>query len=255
VNFKQKTIGEILDSEREMVLSAPERYGSYYRHALDASVFLSTFIKSLDEDRLVFGRFHSVVKKHHLLAVFSTVRLHQVQSAMNLRQVLEAGSFAAFAIANPDPKHFVTTDSQGLLNSSGKLIGKIYEWLDEKYPNGSKNVKAIKDLINASTAHANLVFTSSNFKEIEGRISSPFFDFEDPYFVRSDLWRIGNIAISLLDLFYGVNQNLNVIKFVDDFHDRFDVLIEQSKAIHAEMTSTDRFKAAALKAQAASAGS
>ena len=62
-------------------------------------VFLSTFIKSLDEDRFVFGRFHSQVKKHHLLAVFSTVRLHEVRSSMNLRQVLEAGSCAAFAIA------------------------------------------------------------------------------------------------------------------------------------------------------------
>jgi hypothetical protein len=159
-----------------MVLQASKRYGEYYRHALDASLFLSTFIKTLDEDRFVFGRFHSLAEKHHLLAVFSTVRLHEVQSTMNLRQVLDAGSCAAFAIANPDPNHFVMKDSQGLLNSSQKLTGKIYKWLDEKYPNGSKNVKGIKDLINASTAHANLVFTGSNFKEIDGRISSPFFD-------------------------------------------------------------------------------
>jgi hypothetical protein len=52
-------------------------------------------------------------------------------------------------------------------------------------------------------------------------------------------------------LFYGVNQGLNVIKFVDDFHVRLDALVMQSKAIHAEMTSTDRYKAAAMKAQAA----
>ena len=170
---------------------------------------------------------------------------------MNLRQVLEAGALAAFAIANPDPSHFVTTDSQGLLNSSGKLTGKIYNWLDQNYPDGSRSIKAMKDLINASTAHANLVITGNNFKENGGGISSPFFDFEDPYFVKTDLWRIGNIAISILDLFYGVNQGLNVIKFVDDFHVKFDALVEQSKAIHAEMTSTDRYKAAALKAQAA----
>ena len=255
VDFKQKTIGEILDSERVMVLSAPERYGSYYTHALDASIFLSTFIKSLDPDRFVFGRFHSQVKKHHLLAVFSTVRLHEKQSTMNLRQVLEAGSCAAFAIANPDPNHFVTKDRFGVLNSSQKPMGKIYQWLDENYPDGSKNIKSIKDLINASTAHANLAFTGSNFKETGGGISSPFFDFEDAYFVKSDLWRIGNIAISLLDLYYGVNRDLNVIKLVDDFHDRFDALVAQSRTIHAEMTSTERFKAAAMKArEAAGAG-
>jgi hypothetical protein len=192
VDFKQSNIGEILDSERLMALKAPKRYGWYYTHALDASVFLSKFIKSLDRDRFVFGRFHSQVKKHHLLALFSTVRLHEVQSTMNLRQVLEAGACAAFAIANPDPSHFVTTDSQGLLNSSQKLTGKIYN-----YPDGSKNIKAMKDLINASTVHSNLVYTGNNFKENENEISSPFFDFEDPYSVKTNLWRIGNVAIRL----------------------------------------------------------
>jgi hypothetical protein len=48
-----------------------------------------------------------------------------------------------------------------------------------------------------------------------------------------------------------VNENLGVIKFVDDFHDKFDALVSQSRAIHAEMTSTDRYKAAAARAQAA----
>ncbi len=251
MDFKQSNIGDILDSERLMVLTAPERYGTYYTHALEASVFLSKFIKSLDGDRFVFGRFYSQVKKHHLLALFSTVRLHEVQSTMNLRHVLEAGACAAFAIANPDPSHFVTTDSQGLLNSSQKLTAKIYNWLDQNYTDGSRNIKAMKDLINASTAHANLVFTGSNFKENKGGIFSLFFDFEDPYFVKTDLWRIGNIAINLLDLFFGVNQGLNVIKFVDDFQVKFDALVAQNKAIHTEMTSTERCKAAAMKAQAA----
>src|SRR2546430_9857689 len=54
--------------------------------------------------------FFAQVKKHHMLALFSTVRLHKVQALMNLRQVLEAGACAAFAIANPDHKHFVDTD-------------------------------------------------------------------------------------------------------------------------------------------------
>jgi hypothetical protein len=246
MDFKQ-----VVESERLMVLTAPERYGMYYTHAFEASAFLSNFIKSLDGDRLVFGRFYSLIKNHHLLALLSTVRLHEAQSTMNLRHVLEAGACAAFAIAKPDSSHFVTTDSQGLLNSSKKLTGKIYSWLDENYPDGSKNIKAMKDIINASTAHANLVFTGSNFRENEGSISSPFFDYEDIYFVKTDLWRIGKIAISLLDLFYGVNQGLNVINFVDDFHVRLDALVMQSKAIHAEMTSTDRYKAAAMKAQAA----
>jgi hypothetical protein len=41
-----------------------------------------------------------------------------VQAMMNLRQVLEAGATAAFAIANPAQEHFAETDEQGLLGST-----------------------------------------------------------------------------------------------------------------------------------------
>jgi hypothetical protein len=43
--FPQSTIREILDSEREMVLTAPRRYGSYYETALDGSILMTHFLK------------------------------------------------------------------------------------------------------------------------------------------------------------------------------------------------------------------
>jgi hypothetical protein len=58
------------------------------------------------------------MKKHHMLAMFSTLRLHRVQAMMNLRQVLEAGASATFAIANPEQHHFVDTDQHGILDPS-----------------------------------------------------------------------------------------------------------------------------------------
>jgi hypothetical protein len=245
VDLKQKTIGDIIDSETRLVLEAPERYGDYYRHALDASVFLTTFIKSLDPDRFVFGRYYAWVKKHQLLALFSTVRLHQAQATMDLRQVLEGGCLAAYAIANPDPSLFVTEDKNRLLNSSSRLNGIAYKWLDQNYPQGSASLKEMKDNINASTAHANLVYTGANFEVVDDGVSSPFFDFEDSYAATTDLWRIGNIAISLLDLFYGVNQSVGSIKFVDDFQTQLAGLVQRSNALRAEMMETDRYKAAA----------
>ncbi len=73
-------------------------------------------------------------------------------------------------------------------------------------------------------------------------MSSPFFDFENSYAVKTELWRIGNIAISLLDLFFGVNQSVGSIKFVDDFSERLGILVERSNALRAEMMATERFK-------------
>jgi hypothetical protein len=49
--------------------------------------------------------------QENMLALLSTLRLHKVQSMMNLRQVLESGASAAFAIANPGKR----SASAGLL--------------------------------------------------------------------------------------------------------------------------------------------
>lgn len=69
-----------------------------------------------------------------MLALLSTVRLHKVQSMMNLRQVLEAGAAAAFAIANPEMQHFADTDANGFLDPSKALAKKRYAWLDKHFP-------------------------------------------------------------------------------------------------------------------------
>jgi hypothetical protein len=246
----QGTIGDLIETERRLALEAPERYGKYYAHAAESSVFFSCFAKSIDPDRAIFARLHALAKKHHTLALFSTVRLHQIQSAMNLRQVLEAGAAAAFSIANPEPHHFVEKDKQGLTNSSKKLNGRIYTWLDRGYGAGSQAIKEIKGLINETTAHANLINTNNLFDidETERMFVTPFFDKEDHHHVRTDLWRIGRVGIVLLDLFYGVNQDRNVIKLVDDFVPRFKALAEQNTGFHAEMTSTERYKRAMRKA-------
>jgi hypothetical protein len=101
-----------------MLVAANERYGKYYAHARDCTVFLSLCITSVERDRMMFGRFFAQMKKHHTLALFSALRLHKVQAMMNLRQVLEAGAAAAFAIANPEKHHFAETDEHGILDPS-----------------------------------------------------------------------------------------------------------------------------------------
>ncbi len=138
---------------------------------------------------------------------------------MNLRQTLEAGACAAFAIANPDHAHFVDTDEHGILDPSPKLVGKRYDWIDKNYPDGSTAIKEMKQKINASVAHANLINTHNTFRtDYEaGWFAAPFFDIEDEHYVKTDLWLIGNVALTLMHYFYEINEGRNVIKFVDNF--------------------------------------
>jgi len=184
------------------------------------------------------------VEKHHLLAVFSTVRLHKVQALMNLRQVLEAGASAAFAIARPDVAHFAHTTPEGTFDASKKLTAKRYEWIEKTFPDASAYIKAMKDQLNNSTAHANIVYTHNNFRLADSgnEFSAPFFDIEDDYFVASDLLTASGIALALLDLFYCVNSDVKAIIWRDDFISQFASFAEREKALRNEMLLSDRCK-------------
>jgi hypothetical protein len=76
MEWKQGSIAEMLESETQMVLRGQEHYGEHYDLACTVTILMSTALKWVDQDRWVFASFMSAVKKHHLLALFSTLRLH-----------------------------------------------------------------------------------------------------------------------------------------------------------------------------------
>lgn len=243
-NFKQETIGDILTNEHEMVLHGAESYGDYFINASEFNLLLQEFIKSVDSDRFIFAIFLAQIKKHHLLALFSVVRLHHIQATMDLRQTLEAGSCAAYAIANPDQNGFADIDENGIIDAIQELTKKRYKWLEENFKKGSDAIKNMKTTINNSTAHSNIVYAYNNFRfdSKEGKFDTPFFDIKDDYLVKTGLWQIGNIAMGLMDLFYGVNKNLNVVKFIDNFIPRLKKLESDNNRLKTEMMKSKRFK-------------
>ncbi len=244
MDFKQTTFEEIINSEKDMILTAEERYGDYYINAYGLNILLGEFIKSIDPDRYIFTMFLSQIKKHSILALFSTVRLHHVQAMMDLRQVLEAGSCAAYAIANPDQSGFADIGENGILDASQKLTGKRYKWLDEKYPTGSTAIHNMKGSINSSSAHSNIIYAHKNFNlnSEAGKFETPFFDAEDEYLVKINLWTVGNIIMGLTDLFYGIARDHGGIVFSDDFIGRLKELEKENHKLKAEMMSTERYK-------------
>ncbi len=242
MDFKQSTIQDLLDSEREMVMSGAKRFGAFYVNAAEFNVLLNHFIKSVDPDRFIAAMFLSEVKKHHALALFSIVRLHHTQAMMDLRQVLEAGAWAAYAIANPEEEKFAKTDEKGFLKIPSSLEKKRNKWLDKNFSQGSQTILNIKRNVNKST-HSNIVYAHVGFKpDFKNYIfETPFFDFEDKYLVKSNLWMVANIAMGLMDLFYGVNKGLNVIKFIDDFIPRLKSLEKKNIELKEKMMKSKRF--------------
>jgi hypothetical protein len=240
VDIKQSTLPDIIETEHRLTLAARERYADHYALAETATAFLSLFVTSVPPTLPMFARFWSLSKKHHLLALLSTVRLHHTQAVLDLRQSLEAAVCAAFAIVHTDPALFADTKN-GILESTKGLSTKRYRWLEKNFPEASQYIKEHKDRINISTAHANIVYTHRIFEQGKGEFNLPFFDNEDPYHVQTDLYTVGATAISLMNLFYGVNdRNCKPLHFVSNFEDRLLALDARFKALQAKMLADPR---------------
>lgn len=244
MSLPQGSLIEIAESELKLFHDAESSFGEYYGIAVRSSVMLSTFIKSVDSRGLMFIRFMSQVKKHHTLALFSTVRLHQVQAMLDLRYTIESAVAAAYALAFHQPGDFAELTDLGTWDSKQKFASRRNQWLNEHHPQASEYLKSIKDYINNSHAHANMVYTSNNLIEGDGHASAPFFDVLDEYYVKTDLWMLSGVGLSIVDLLYGENEKLRIIEFSDDLGRTFNEIRVRNEALREEMRSGPRFIAA-----------
>lgn len=234
---------EIIDKEREMLLSAGEKYGEHFRNSFNFVVLMQDFIVDVRPEAWIFALFLSQVRKHLVLSFFSVLRQHHIQAMLDLRQVFEAGAKGAYAIAFPDENIFVQKNDTGTLFEPKGLPKECYRWLEENYPEGTLPLKNLKNIINESCAHANAIFAFPNFEMTKGgrRIEFAFFDKEDADLVKVDLWFVGNTAMGLMDLFYGVNQKQNLITFTADFVLRLKNYEAAGKGLKAELMGKQRF--------------
>lgn len=242
--MNEQTIGDIIEKERQLFYEAESKYGDFFANASSSNALLQNFIKEVNLNAWIFAMFLSQVRKHHTLALFSVVRLHHIQAILNLRQVLEAGANAVYAIANPNKDDFAISNEDGTLDATQKLTTKRYKWLEEKYPAGSEAIKKLKNIINKSCAHSNIIYAQRNFKmakEERPGFQTPFFDIEDEYLIKTDLWMVGNIVLVLMDLFNEANKSYNIITFSDDFVRRLLELDEDNRRLKAEMMRHPRF--------------
>jgi hypothetical protein len=134
------------------------------------------------------------------------------------------------------------------------LTVKRYKWLKKTYPDKSAWLASTKDRINSSTAHANVISGDSTFRMTDDHAfaNAPFFDVEDEYFVRADLWLISSVAIALMDFFFGVAGDVakigrSVIEFRSDFQSIIQGLAAENNGPLAEMQSSERFQKAMQK--------
>lgn len=232
INFKQ-----IIEKEKDMLLEAETKYGSHFKNALDFVALAQDFIKQAKPKAWIFSLFLSQFRKHLVLSFFSALRLHHIQAMLDLRVVMESGANAAYAIASSHQDDFVITLPDGTLDAPRGLSDKRYRWLEEKYPKGSEAIKNLKGIINRTSAHSNLIYAFSNWEFVkEERVFKfSYFDKEVDKLVKTDLWQIGNVAMGLMDLFYGVNLDHKTLIFSEDFVPRLKKYEATNNALKQEI--------------------
>lgn len=240
-------ISEIIDGEHQRTLSALNKYGDNFAHNLRVFQLLEDFLVEFKAPEDIFLRFYYLVRNFYWLVLFSIIRLHYVQSSLDLRQLIEYGTDAAYSIAFPNVEKFAKTDEFGIMDSTQKLKNIRYKWLDKNYPNTSKAILKMKVPIQVSS-HSNLVDTNRGYKflfsESGAQIQISYFDFEDDYMEKASLWQLANTTLGIMGLWYEISQDYKTIVMNSGFVERHSQLMQENNKIKEYFLEQERFKKA-----------
>jgi len=238
------TLDSLAVQERRLYLNAEKRLGDAYIMAREATLLLTTFIKSISADRIVFINYMAQLKKHQTLALLSVVRLHHVQAMMNFRQVLETAANAAHALADPAAT-YIDPDTGLMLNAQG-VLRQSYRWIAKEFPDHSADIEKLKGHVNANDLHSNLA-NSGRIVEPqwdEGIIATSFFDKEDTHIQNTDLFKLTVGALCVMDLLVKVVEKYGGFVIGLDYAQRARRLEADRKVLADQMMATPRHTAA-----------
>ena len=241
------TLTEIIEGEHNKTLNALNKYGENFAHNLMVFQLLESFFTEFEAPQDIFLRFYYSVRNFYLLTLFSIIRLHHAQSSLNLRQLIESGTDAAYSIAFPDVEKFAKTDEFGIMDSTIKLKSKRYKWLSKNYPTTSSAILKIKEPVQVSS-HPNLVDTNRGYRFLSSKegaqIQVSYFDFEDDYMEKAALWQLANTTLAIMGLWYEVSQSYKSIEVMPDFAKKHSNLMKENQKIKDGVMQTERFQKA-----------
>jgi hypothetical protein len=217
---------DFADMESQLIRRNGELAGEFAKFAETATAMFSSTVTHVPRNRALFMGVYSMVRKHLVLAVLSALRQHKVQASLNMRQAIEAAVVMVFLIANADPASLADgLDEDG--RTSDKLNAEARKWLTANYPVHSKALKEMKDDINSTDSHANIVnsYATFDYDSVElGFSENRFFDRDDKDILEISLWNIGHITAYIIATFVKIASDEGSLKLVADVNERIEWL-------------------------------
>ena len=241
-------INEISEIENALLRTAPLEYGKFFDNANSLVSFTTDFYNKVDFNYWLFLGFSAQVQNSLFLAIISTLRRHDVQTNMMLRQALESVVLTCYSAYNKDENDFAQKTSEGLLILNEKVLNKTYKWLEANYKTHSDKIEFMKKHINETSAHSNIlhVFQNTDLSQ-NRRIVTSFFDGNNEdmehfrAMIKQRLWWIGNIAFGLIDLLSKVITDFKVGKVIDNFPQIMTELGSENQSLMEELKRNPRF--------------
>ena len=160
---------------------------------------------------------------------------------MNFRQVIEAATIAAYGLAHYEKENFVIDNPDGTTTDTDSA--KKYKWLEENFKVHSDFLKKQKWAINKGSAHSSTTYAFLNFDfHIGTGFATPFFDKEDEFHTRMELWFTGNLAMGVMDLMAVANKKYDIFTIRPDFIEQQKELEKENHRLKAELGESERIK-------------
>jgi hypothetical protein len=233
---------QLSEQENALIINAPTEYGNIFQNAHDLVYLTGHFISNIKPDGHVFSLFIPQVQKALTLSLLSCLRNHEVQLNMMLRYALESAVLAGYALNNPNLDDFCYTDSRNCLCPKEKAKDAAYKWINNNFPSFSDKIKYMKDSINESFAHANILSTPQNYSLSKTEIRSLFFDIPDALITKKNLWWIANISFGLLDLLSRVIEKHPLVSLANDFPEKMKRYYGENEKIKEQLAAEPRLE-------------
>jgi hypothetical protein len=235
------TLIDISKEDDRLIGEAKIKYGKIYDNTENLVFFLWDFLKSAEADAWIFASFLSQVRKFAILSLLSTIRKHNAQSLMDIRQIFEASVLATYSLHERNDTTYYYKDKNDVAYVKENVRAKAYKWLGDNYKNHSDTIKNQKQIINNMWTHANILLTPLNFRlEGEEKFLSSVFDNEDDFQAKNNLWFLANSCWGLLDLFAREIIKTKMAKLSDDFVLKMQQFGKDNEFLKKELTADPR---------------
>lgn len=215
------TLRDFANAENTLVDANMVLGGDYAKFAETATGMFSTVIMKADRRHALFMGNFSMVRKALVQAMLSALRQHRVQMNGNLRQAIEGTASMAYLIAHPEPDFLIGPDMK--IDAGRKLNTKANKWLDANYADHSKRLQDLKNDINSTDGHSNIVnsYATFDYEAVDEIFSTNrYLDRDDEEVLKLNLWSVGHMSSALIDLIAVVAKDREGVVLPDDIDAR-----------------------------------